>query len=609
MSNAGVKLDTYLLAHMALHHSPESHSTTKQVIIATSEASNSALAVSGVLNQINELVRDGDSNSTNTSSSLNTRFKSKSTAYEKCSNGLHNPKTAHSEDSCWQTHPEKNPHKSQSNTASITGRVLSTLAKNGNLSGKPILDTACSQTMIHDKKLFDSYQAQQTNIEVAGGDLIDGIGLGRVTGNHKGMPLLFSDFLHVPSLKSNLISMINLAKKGCSIVFNHNRYFEVIQDKDTVLSGPLVNGVMELDITLGESTTHSPRAMTTRTNGITLHRRLDHSGPRPFEKVDPNTPYPKHCDPCVLLKHHRLPYRGHFETATSKLYIIHSDLSGIITPPSLGGARYFFKITDSCTSFKFVFLLSHKSDTLSSFMKFKACVENLTSYKIKTMINDNGGEYLSNEFKKFIKYQEIFMNTTAPYTPQQNPVAEIGNRTTVEKARALLKQAGLPNEFWAEAVSTAVYLENLTPIASQNFFSPYELWHKKAPPYNHLRVFGCLSYVHVRKEQRSSKFLDTAKRVIFLGYQEGHHNYRIWLLEEEKLVYSHDVVFNEDCFPYKHCIIHSDSLSDPETYEFLIPDSSIDDSSKEDPPANSKKEDIKTASNSDSEQDFDSATQ
>lgn len=35
MTNAGVKLDDDLLAHMALHHLPAEHQTTKQVIIAT----------------------------------------------------------------------------------------------------------------------------------------------------------------------------------------------------------------------------------------------------------------------------------------------------------------------------------------------------------------------------------------------------------------------------------------------------------------------------------------------------------------------------------------------------------------------------------------------
>lgn len=77
-------------------------------------------------------------------------------------------------------------------------------------------------------------------------------------------------------------------------------------------------------------------------------------------------------------------------------------------------------------------------------MQFKAFVKNQTSLKIKNLVNDNGGEYLSKDFTNFVSKHGIQMHLTAPYTPEQNPVAERGNRTTVEKARTLLKHAGLP---------------------------------------------------------------------------------------------------------------------------------------------------------------------
>ena len=100
-------------------------------------------------------------------------------------------------------------------------------------------------------------------------------------------------------------------------------------------------------------------------------------------------------------------------------------------------------------------------------------------------------------------------------------------------------------------MSTAVYLENHTPIASRGFISPYELWYGRPPSYDHLRVFGCLAYVHVGQDRQSGKFSDTAKWGEFVGYQEGHHNYRVWLPDERRVIYSHDVVFNESCFPMK----------------------------------------------------------
>lgn len=259
MTNAGVKLDDDLLAHMTLHHLPDNHSTTKQVIIATSEASNSALSVAIVLNQINELVRDDDVVQSN-ATAYNTRSKNKSINYERGSNGTHNPKTAHTGSSCWQVHPDKNPRQKsqlnsaqQSNTASITGRALSTLAQTGNASGRPILDTACSQTIIHDKRLFQNYSGCDTEIEVAGSDSIKGVGIGSIKGTHRGSFLSFSNCLHVPVLRSNPISMLSLAKKGCSINFKDNGNFVVIQDRDGILSGNLVNGVMELDLELCKS--------------------------------------------------------------------------------------------------------------------------------------------------------------------------------------------------------------------------------------------------------------------------------------------------------------------------------------------------------------------
>lgn len=108
-------------------------------------------------------------------------------------------------------------------------------------------------------------------------------------------------------------------------------------------------------------------------------------------------------------------------------------------------------------------------------MQFKSRVENLTLSSIKTMINDNGGEYTSKPFDSFVQTHGILMNPTAPYTPQQNPGAEIGNHTTFEKSRALLKTTSMPNKFWAESFSTVVYMENITPIYSRIFLTPHEL--------------------------------------------------------------------------------------------------------------------------------------
>nr|GEZ09671.1 zinc finger, CCHC-type [Tanacetum cinerariifolium] len=54
----------------------------------------------------------------------------------------------------------------------------------------------------------------------------------------------------------------------------------------------------------------------------------------------------------------------------------------------------------------------------------------------------------------------IIHETTAPYTPQQNGVAERKNRAFKEMVNSMLSYSGLSEGFWGEAMLTACYLLN-----------------------------------------------------------------------------------------------------------------------------------------------------
>lgn len=247
MDNSGVHLNDDVLAHMALHHLPVEHLTTRQVIIATAESSNTALTLIGVLSQINELIRDNAS-STVSATALSTRLKttnSRGTTYKSCTNGVHNPKTAHSEGNCWQLHPSKNPHnnsKSSANSASISGRALCAKAYHGAQTNKSILDSGSSHHMFKDIKHFICHQPQETIIEVANGKSMTGLRVGTVSGSSLGAPLTLSGSLHVADLKCNLVSLVQLANKGFSLTFKENGQFEVTQDDEVALTGSIING-------------------------------------------------------------------------------------------------------------------------------------------------------------------------------------------------------------------------------------------------------------------------------------------------------------------------------------------------------------------------------
>ena len=76
---------------------------------------------------------------------------------------------------------------------------------------------------------------------------------------------------------------------------------------------------------------------------------------------------------------------------------------------------------------------------------------------------DNGKKLVNEELKKWSAGKGIIIETTAPYSPSQNGVAERFNRMLLELAHAMLFEKNLPIFLWDEAVAHAAYLHNQAP--------------------------------------------------------------------------------------------------------------------------------------------------
>ena len=55
----------------------------------------------------------------------------------------------------------------------------------------------------------------------------------------------------------------------------------------------------------------------------------------------------------------------------------------------------------------------------------------------------------------------------------------------------------------AKAVNVAIYIMNETPTATIHVMTQEEKFTRKKPNLSHLKVFGCLAYVHIPDELRS----------------------------------------------------------------------------------------------------------
>ena len=117
---------------------------------------------------------------------------------------------------------------------------------------------------------------------------------------------------------------------------------------------------------------------------------------------------------------------------------------------------------------------------------------------------------------------------TIPYNPRQNGVAERKSRTIYEVAKAMITDLDLPLSSWDEATGTAVYIQNRSPHAILGEKSPEEVFTKKKPAVDHMRIFGTHVYVHVPKEKRA-KLEPSDKRGLLVGYSDCSKAYRVYI--------------------------------------------------------------------------------
>jgi len=144
---------------------------------------------------------------------------------------------------------------------------------------------------------------------------------------------------------------------------------------------------------------------------------------------------------------------------------------------------------------------------------------------MKILRTDRGREFIDEEFMSFCKKHGIKTELTVRRTPQQNGVAKRKNRTIVEMARSMLQSKNLPKYFWVEAINTTVYILNRSSTKAVPNQTPYEAWFKRKPKVEHFRIFGCIAYAHILKENRE-KLDEKGEKCIFIGYSNESKGYR-----------------------------------------------------------------------------------
>ena len=104
---------------------------------------------------------------------------------------------------------------------------------------------------------------------------------------------------------------------------------------------------------------------------------------------------------------------------------------------------------------------------LKIFKGFHAEVEHQTGKRLKRVRLDMGREWYNSAWENYQTEQGLDFEFTTPYTHQQNGIVEHSMRTILDSTRTALAESGLPVKYWADAVQTIVYTQNLLPNPRQ----------------------------------------------------------------------------------------------------------------------------------------------
>ncbi|MBW0507637.1 hypothetical protein O181_047352 [Austropuccinia psidii MF-1] len=319
--------------------------------------------------------------------------------------------------------------------------------------------------------------------------------------------VLLSNFLYVPHLSRNLISLLEMFSKSITIV-KQNKDFSILDENRPILHRRIINNLM-----ISNFTEFTSLLTTSSTKKTCWHSRLGHPSNKTLKSMGLPNFEKDHCDVCIRGKITLKPFKSHFEEVKEPLDCLHLDLVGPIAPPSISGHRFFLTIVDRFTPFRVVRFLKNKLDAIKEFAIVKNLIETAQGRKIKKVVSDRGGEFVNDEFKQLANESGFTHVTSPPYTPQLNGFAERTKRKILEETRCLL-------------------LGN-------------------APRIKCIRTFGNKVVFVIPRGKRPWKLSPTGELRILLGFDYESPAYRILKLKDNKVLSTSDVEkfqSNEDTF-------------------------------------------------------------
>ena len=238
------------------------------------------------------------------------------------------------------------------------------------------------------------------------------------------------------------------------------------------------------------------------------------------------------------------------------------DLFGPVATPSLSGCYYALCIVDDYTDRTWVYFLRDKTQSHTVLKQWQAKVERQTgrtlievrtgaitkvtggrTHQLVAVRSDGGTEFQGTIGRHWAKVG-VSHQTTARYSSGSNGVSERRLLTLLDRARAILNDAGVGKEYWEYAVGFAAYiLDRCQPKSSVT--TPFEAWYGTKPRLDHLRVPFCPMITNIPLKIQKGKTDPRGVLGVFVGYYEDGQAWKCLIPATRQIIKTRSAQFDE----------------------------------------------------------------
>lgn len=236
------------------------------------------------------------------------------------------------------------------------------------------------------------------------------------------------------------------------------------------------------------------------------------------------------CETCHLSKAQRFVSREPRPIPCEPLDEVFIDTIGKLTA-ALNGVQYAVLLTDAKTRMRWIITTKTKDEIADLLVKWIEYQNHQFGKRVRTIFRDGGSEFV--RIKDYCEQHGIRTDVSAPYTPEQNGVAEAANKVILVRARSLLIDAGMPPCFWPWALEHSCFITNrLSCIRTKkvpiiDFLKGLRQPHNDKIDFSSLPRFGCRAYKML--SPKPGKFEARAEMGWFMGFQKNtSKNYLVY---------------------------------------------------------------------------------